>query len=235
MKIVVYLGGSVVTRNLTPEYVRGLVSVLRKISDAGNSVYVVVGAGHVKNEYVGVLRGLGLPEEQGHDIAIQLTHLNANMLRYALEEKAHNWLPKSTEDVLIHAELAERNGKICVCGGTEPGQSTDGVASRLAHHLGADLLVKATNVDGVYDSDPKENPQAKKLDKLNYSEFLEILASQETAPGRFFLFGRKGAELLKEKSIRLLIVNGKDPEEISRAVFGGHNGTEITSDLAGAK
>jgi uridylate kinase len=94
----------------------------------------------------------------------------------------------------------------------------------LAHKIHADLLINASNVDGVYDSDPKKNPNAKKLDKLTPDKFLKILKG----PGKFCLFDQKAIELLKEKNIKMVIINGTDPQEIIKAVFGGHKGTDIT-------
>lgn len=227
MKIVISLGGSVLTRNLTPEYFSKLSEAIGKLHDEGHELYIVVGAGHMKKDYIQVVKGLNLHDNHAHNIAIQITHLNANLLRLALGERAYEFLPKSSAEVLSHSMKANATGKIFICGGTEPGQSTDGVAAKIAAHKKADLLINVSNVNGVYTSDPKTDPNAKKLEKLSHGEFLKILKGLDQRPGKFELFDKKAARLLEEKKIRAVMISGADPQELIRAVFGGHEGTEI--------
>jgi len=227
MKIVISLGGSVVSNNLTPEYFQKLVNVIGRLHDEGHELYITVGGGHRKKNYQCVVNGLDLGSDCADKIAIQITHLNANLLKMAIGERAYGFLPTSTAEVLSHSMKSKAAKKIFVCGGTEPGQSTDGVAAKIAKKIHADILIKASNVDGAYDSDPNLNPNAKKIEKISHEEFLEIINGLEQAPGTHKLFDKSGAELLAEDKIKMVLVNGSDPEEIMKAVFGGHRGTEI--------
>ena len=84
--------------------------------------------------------------------------------------------------------------------------------------IGADVIFKATNVDGVYDSDPKTNPNAKKYDTLTHHDVLakELHVMDSTA-----------SSLCMDNGIQILVFNLNDPQNIVSAVLGNHNGTLV--------
>lgn len=104
------------------------------------------------------------------------------------------------------------------CGTGNPFFSTDTAAALRAAEIGADVIFKATNVDGVYDSDPKKNPDAKKFDTLTHMEVLqkELHVMDSTA-----------ASLCMDNGIKILVFNLNDTENIVRAAAGEHNGTLV--------
>ena len=89
---------------------------------------------------------------------------------------------------------------------------------RWAAEIGADVIFKATNVDGVYDSDPKLNPDAKKFDTLTHMDVLQkgLHVMDSTA-----------ASLCMDNGIKILVFNLDDPDNIVRAMTGSHNGTLV--------
>lgn len=117
--------------------------------------------------------------------------------------------------------------KILVAGGNLPGSSTDYVAALFAEAVKAPLLINATNVDGVYSSDSRKDPNAKKFDKLSYKEFEDIISTIPQEPGEYRLFDKNAVEVIKRAKTKTIIIDGRDPEEIVRAVEGRHNGTTI--------
>jgi uridylate kinase len=117
--------------------------------------------------------------------------------------------------------------RILVCGGNLPGCSTDYDAALFAQAIKADLLINATDVDGVYSADPKKVPHARKFKKLSYDGFIRILSKLPQAPGKYRLFDLNAAKLIKIAKIKTIVVDGRDAEEIRRAVQGEHDGTEI--------
>ena len=111
-------------------------------------------------------------------------------------------------------------GRVVVfgCGTGNPFFSTDTGAALRAAEIGADIIFKATNVDGVYDSDPKKNPDAKKFDTLSYIDVLNkgLHVMDSTA-----------ASLCMDNEIPILVFNLNDPENIVRAMQGETIGTIV--------
>jgi len=222
MKVVISLGGSLLTRELTPENFTRYAEVLRRLRRRGHRLVVVCGGGRTARVYQRLVKELGGDEELQDLVGIEATHMNAMTLIAALGEDAH---PRSLRTV---EEVVKNFGdRIIVCGGDKPGCSTDYDAALFAEALRADLLVNATDVDGVYTADPKRDPNAVKLDRLTYDRLEEILSKNVQAPGEYGLFDLKAVEVLRRSGVRLVVVDGRDPEEIIRAVEGGHRGSEV--------
>ncbi|MDI6798878.1 MAG: UMP kinase, partial [Candidatus Aenigmarchaeota archaeon] len=139
-----------------------------------------------------------------------------------LGKHAHQNVIKTVEEI-----KKVPKDRILVCGGNEPGHSTDFDSALFAKAIKADLLIKATDVDGVYSSDPDENPEAKKFYKLNYKQFKEIISKNKQEPGQYRLFDLSAIRIIEKSKTKLVIINGNDPEEIIRAVEGRDKGTRI--------
>lgn len=155
-------------------------------------------------------------------VGIVLTHANALTLIAALGSEAHPISLTTVEDIRKNFD-----DKILVCGGNKPGCSTNNDAALFAEAIGADLLIKATDIDGVYSADPDKDPNAKKFDRLSYDEFKNIILKNVQAPGEYRLFDLPATKLIKKAKIKTVIISGVDPEEIIRAVEGRHHGTVI--------
>ncbi len=115
--------------------------------------------------------------------------------------------------------LEEGNVVIFGCGTGSPFFSTDTCAALRAAEIGADIIFKATNVDGVYDSDPKKNPDAKKYDTL---KFIDVLKDG------LHVMDSTAASLCMDNNIPILVFNLNDPQNIVRAMQGDHNGTIVS-------
>lgn len=114
--------------------------------------------------------------------------------------------------------LAE--GKVVVFGGGtgNPFFSTDTGASLRAAEIGADVLLLAKNIDGIYDSDPKTNPAAKKFDKLTYDEYVRLgLRALDTS----------AVVMCKENGIKIHAFGNLDDQSIVNAVFADAAGTVV--------
>ena len=118
--------------------------------------------------------------------------------------------------------------KILIGGGYKPGSSTDYRAVLFAGAMQADLIINATDIDGVYTKNPKLHKDAEKLPTLTCLRLEEIIKQNtRQAPGEYGLFDLKGVKLAKKLGIPLIIIDGTDPEEIIRAVKGTHSGSTI--------
>ena len=79
-------------------------------------------------------------------------------------------------------------------------------------------IPSTTSVDGVYDSDPKKDKNAKIIEKLSYSKLSEILSSNASEAGTYALFDRTAIDVLNRSNISCVVVNGHDPKNIQKAV-----------------
>ncbi|MBS3055048.1 MAG: UMP kinase [Candidatus Aenigmarchaeota archaeon] len=222
MKVAIRIGGSLLTRKLDTRNFKKYVDVLRKLKRDGHKLLVVTGGGSTSRIYQNIARSLGADGVSTDWVGIAATKLTAMTLVAALGKKAF-------PVVLTNLRRIKREfgRKILVCGAFEPGHSTDYDLALYAHVVGADLIIKATNVDGVYSADPKKNRNAKKFSRLTYNQFLKIMSKNEQTPGKYKLFDLRAAQSLKRWKIRTIILDGKKPSEILSAVKGKHHGTVI--------
>jgi len=232
MKIVISIGGSLLTRDLTPENFKRYARAVALLWKGGHKVAVVCGGGKVCRDYRDIGKAAGAEWEMLDWIGVIATHLNASTFaaslagERALAGKVH-WIRLKSERAAV-TEFKKHFGKQMVVGaGYEPGHSTDYDSAIFAAAVKADLLVNASNIDGVYTADPKKDPTARKLAALTYDEFIRILRQNEQVPGEYRLFDLGAAKVIKDAGIKAVLVDGRDPEEIVRAVEGGHNGTVV--------
>ena len=197
---------------------------IKKCVDMGVEIAIVVGGG---NFWRGRSSGK-MDRTRADHMGMLATSINSLALADALEQLGVHARVQTAIEMRQIAEPYIRNrairhlekGRVVIfgCGTGNPFFSTDTAAALRAAEIGADVIFKATNVDGVYDSDPKTNTNAKKYDTLTHHEVLqkELHVMDSTA-----------ASLCMDNGIEILVFNLNDPENITRAVEGNHNGTLI--------
>ena len=184
---------------------------------------IIVGGGKTARKYIEAARKLGAAEGLSDEIGIRAAQLNAQIMVGALDRAAYPTIPDTLQEV---AE-ATATGKIVVVGGLQPGQSTNAVAALVAERVKADILINATNVDGVYTRDPKKDPRAEKLDQVTINEIQEIINDKAFFAGKYELFDMVALKILERSKITTWIINGEDPENILRIIAGEKIGTRI--------
>lgn len=214
MKIVVTIGGSVLFHNYDYEKLKEYVDVLLEMK-AENDLMVVVGGGKPSRDYIEIARALGASEALCDDVGIEVTRLNARLLIIALGDAAY---PKVPHDFLEALEYSY-SGKLVVMGGTEPAHSTDAVGSILAEFVGADLLINATSVDGLYNKDPLKYSEAVMFKEIKASDMMEFMSDKDNKAGTYEFFDRTAIGIIKRSGIKAVILNGDDPRNIIRATF----------------
>jgi uridylate kinase len=215
--VVVSIGGSVLlTGSGDPDYFVQLADLLRRLG-TDRPLVVTTGGGRTAREYIQLGRTLGLTEVELDELGIEVTRLHARLLaaRVGPPAPAH---PPTTVPAVV-AEL--RAGSPVILGGTEPGHTTDGVAALVAVRIRAARVVNATDVDGVYDRDPRTHPHARRLERLTWPEFRTMVhAGTSGEAGQNFLFDRLGADALARARIPLWVVAGRDLENLEAAIVG---------------
>ena len=175
--------------------------------------------------------GGSMDRTRADHIGMLATVMNSLALADSLEQLDVPVRVETAIEMPQFAELYIRNkavrhlekGRVCIFGaGTgNPFFSTDTCAALRAAEIKADVLLKATNVDGVYDKDPNKFADAVKYDKVSHSEVLEKdLKVMDAA----------AASLCRENNINILVFNLSDPQNIVRAVCGENVGTLVSNN-----
>jgi len=215
--VVVSIGGSVLlTGTGDSEYFQALADLVRRLGSE-RPLVVTTGGGRTAREYIELGRALGLTEFELDEVGIEVTRLHARLLaaRVGGPAPAH---PPTTVPAVVE-QL--RTGSPVILGGTEPGHTTDGVAALVAVRLRAARVVNATDVDGVYEKDPRTHPNSRRIDRLTWPEFRAMVHAHTSGePGQNFLFDRLGADALARARIPLLIVPGRDLANLEEAISG---------------
>lgn len=223
MKIVLKLGGHSLTEKLTTETLRPYLNVIRTLAKKGHRMVVVTGGGRVAREYIGVARRFKADESFSDELGIDVARLNAKLLIAGLGEIAWQHVPTTLEEVAVGFQ----SGKIIVMGGLTPGQSTSAVSALVAERVGADLLLVATNVDGVYSADPRRNKKAQKLEKVSPRALYRIIMEGGVRAGEYELLDLVSLSILKRSRVKTIILNGGNPQNILKAVGGAKIGTQV--------
>jgi len=225
--VVVKVGGhllyEMVQGKLRTMRIREYAEVFRQAAGQELRLIIVVGGGAPARIYIDAARGLGASEALCDQIGILITRLNAWLMLVALGEKAYPHIPASLQELLD----AVSTDRLVVMGGLQPGQSTDAVAAIAAELSGARLMVKATDVDGIYTADPKTHPEAEKIEEASYEEILEVLWRGRIEAGRYALLDPVALRILERSRIPLRVIDGTNPQNLAKALAGQPIGTLV--------
>lgn len=226
MKIVISIGGSLLTKELSYGNFKKYADAFMKLKDNGHDLAIICGGGTVCRQYRDIAKGFTEDVDKLDFIGIMATHINASTLATAFGNNGYLITWKSLEQA--KEELKENFGKkIVIGGGYDVGTSSDYDAAIFAEVVGAELLINASNIDGVYTADPKKDSNAKKLENITHEEFEKIIMKNPQTPGEYRLFDLPATKLIKKLGLKTVFIDGNDPEEIIRAVEGNHNGSVI--------
>ena len=223
MILVVSIGGSVLTSNLDPERIRKYASSIQALAEE-HTTYIVVGGGRIARDYITAARDLGANEVECDIIGIDMTRINAKLLIAALGSTAYPVPLTSYQD----ARNAALTGRVVVMGGLIPGQTTDAVSAVLAEYVGADLLINATSVDGVYTADPNLDSKAEKISSMTPSQLVDIVIKIDMSAGSNSPLDPLAAKIIQRCGIKTIVIDGREPGNINEAAAGRHNGTLIS-------
>ncbi|EMA17681.1 UMP kinase [Haloarcula marismortui] len=224
MKVVVSIGGSVLAPDLDADRVADYADAIQSLDAQGHTLGTVVGGGPTARDYIGSARDLGANEIELDQLGIAVTRLNGRLLIAALDDRAAPTPAESYDE----GREAIRRGDIPVLGGIVAAQTTDAVAAAFAEYVGADLLVYATSVPGVYNADPNEDDDATRFDELGADELVNVIADIEMDAGSSAPVDLLAAKIIQRSGIRTMVLDGTDPERVVRAVEDGEfDGSEI--------
>ncbi|MEM4353764.1 MAG: UMP kinase [Candidatus Caldarchaeum sp.] len=225
MNVVLKLGGHVIfTDPIDVSLMKHYASLLSEVFDGGRWV-VVVGGGENARRYIETARILGLDETSCDEAAVKLTRLHAYLFARVLGNRACQTIPETADQIRSLSDM----GKIVVSGGLQPGQSTMAVSVLAASVVGAERIVVATNVDGIYSEDPKKNSGAKLIPKMRFEELAALSRNVSQKAGEYQVVDAVGMAMLLRARIPLYYVNGRKLDQVHEALLGRGAGT-IVSD-----
>lgn len=230
MITVLSVGGSLINKEdgMDEGFLRGIAKVLR---ENGGKFGIVTGGGWTARQKANAVRAKGGSEFEADEEAIKETWKNAKLLVNALRSAKVKVYPKVAKD-FTEAGKASQKYDAVVMGGTIPGITTDTDSVLLAEKLGAKRLINISNVDAIYDSNPKTNPNAKKFDRMTYDELIALAnSSDKRTAGTNFVFDMLACKLAARSKIELFFIGGQGASglnEIKNAIEGeGITGTIV--------
>ncbi|MBD3397703.1 UMP kinase [Candidatus Micrarchaeota archaeon] len=223
MAVVISLGGSMVNGTGDPDI--NFLKKFKSLLKGKEKIGIVVGGGKIARDYVKAASNFSKNQFWGDTLAVYATRLNSALVTRAFAKEA---CPVVFQD-FESAAIASEEYRIVVMGGTIPGITTDTDSVLLAEAMNANRVINISNVDGIYDSDPRKNKNAKMFRKMSFKQLLDLAnASDKRAPGTNFVFDVIACKLAARTKMELHFVGGKNIQDLPKAMKGKtHRGTII--------
>jgi len=211
---------------IDPQYIKRIGAEIVELSRMQVEVAMVIGGGNI---FRGAgLAAAGMDRVTGDHMGMLATVLNSLAMQDALEHLGLNCRVMSAirmnqvcEDYIRRRAVRHlQKGRVVVfaAGTGNPFVTTDSAASQRAIEVGADVMLKATKVDGVYDKDPERFPDAKKYSRITYDEVLS---------NKLSVMDTTAIVMCRDHDLRLQVFNLNNPGDLVRAASGEHVGTVV--------
>jgi len=223
MRIVVRIGGSVVASPINPELINKYANTIKTIKQQGHEIIVVTGGGQLARDFIAIAKSLSLEMQAQDEIAISVSRLFAQLFQKKLGDQACSKIALTLDDAAEYIKAK----KILFMGGLKPGITTDAVAALVAERVNAELLLKGTDQEGIYDKDPRNHKDAKKLDNISFENLQSVLSETTHKAGMHQIIDPEAVKILKRNRVKLLVVNGFKPENLLLALKGENVGTTV--------
>lgn len=230
-RVVLKLGGEALSgvggSGIDPDEVAHIARRIKSVHDLGVQIAIVIGGGNLWRGKVGVDRGMD--QATADYMGMIATVINALALRDGLEREGVESRVQTAIEMNKVAEPyirlrairhLEKGRVVIISGGTgNPYFTTDTAAALRAAEIDAQVLIKATKVDGVYDSDPKKNPNARRYETLTYLEAIQ---------NRLEVMDMTAFTLCMDNNQPILVINFWDEGALEAAVMGEAVGTLVS-------
>jgi uridylate kinase len=224
--IIISVGGSLIIKDtsIDTEFLTKLNNLIRDQVAKGKRFFLVAGGGKISRLYIDAGKKIigNVVDEDLDWLAIHITRVNAHLLRTIFQDIAH---PRIIEN--YDKKLRGWREPVVIGAGWKPGWSTDYDAVVLARDYGANLMINLSNIDYVYDRDPKKFKDAKPIKKTTWEE-IENLVGKKFTPGLNAPFDPVATNLAKRIGLTVIVANGHDMSNLKN-IFDGNsfNGTVI--------
>lgn len=231
-RILLKLGGEALAGpggfGIDPEKAAEVAQTVKGVYDLGVQVAIVIGAGNLWRGSIGTSSGMA--RSTADHMGMVATAMNALALQDALERSGIVTRVQTAIEMRSIAEPYIRlrairhldKGRVIILGaGTgNPYFTTDTAGALRALEIGAEVMIKATKVDAIYDDDPQKNPNARRFDHISYIDFLN---------SRLRVMDSTAVSLCMENNLPIVVLNFWQNESIKRLILGETVGTTIGS------
>lgn len=226
-RIIISVGGSLIVPNggINVEFLQKLNSFVREelAKDTKRQFFLVAGGGATARRYIQAGRDV-VQHELSHDdldwLGVHSTTLNAHLIRTVFRDIAH---PK----LIRHYDIIRKaHEPVVVAAGWKPGWSTDYCAILLSEDYGVKTVINMSNIEQVFDKDPKEFADAKPIKKLSWDKMRSIVGD-EWSPGLNAPFDPIAARKAQELGVRVVVLSGNNFDNL-RDYFAGRDFTGTT-------
>lgn len=187
--------------------------IMSKINDYEQFV-IVSGGGKTARRYISAADLVNNPTAEDLDwLGIHASRLNGHLLRTIFKSVA------DPEMITAPEKMTPREAKVLIGAGYRPGNSTDYVATLFAKAYGIKTVINLSNIDQVYDKDPRKFDDAKPLDRISWSDFQEMVGDK-WIPGANVPFDPIATKLAIELGLEVVVMNGKNLENLEKFLSG---------------
>ncbi len=213
--IIVSLGGSLIVPDaIDTDFLKNFVSLIKEYVEKGFYFVIITGGGKTCRRYNDSLEQIIKPTNEDLDwLGITTTRLNAELVRICFGDLAY-------EKISLDPDLIPKTDRpVIVGGGWRVGNSSDLAAIHSAVQVGAKKVINLSNIDYLYDKDPKVYPDAKIVEKSSWLQFRAILPDS-WVPGSNSPFDPVAAEKAEKEDLEVAIMNGKNIENLKNYLDG---------------
>ncbi|MBI2546514.1 UMP kinase [Candidatus Woesearchaeota archaeon] len=221
--VILSLGGSlIVPDEIDTEFLKQFKALILSFISKGNRAAIICGGGRTCRKYYAAASKVSKIREVDFDwIGIASTKLNAEMVRSIFGSLAHDRVIDNYDRPL------KTSKKIIIGCGHRPGHSTDYDAVLMAKKLKSKEIINLSNIDYVYDKDPKKHPDAKPIKSIAWSEVIRLAGKWKT--GMHTPFDPEASKQAKNAGLRVIIANGNDLDNVKAILEGRrYKGTLIS-------
>lgn len=211
---------------IDPQRAAEVAQVIKSVQDLGVEVALVIGAGNLWRGSIGMEHGM--ERATADHMGMIATVMNALALQDALErigvvtrvQTAIEMRTVAEPYIRLRAIRHLEKGRVVIFGGGtgNPYFTTDSAGALRAMEIGADVLIKATKVDAIYDDDPEKNANARRFDKISYIDFLNL---------RLRVMDSTAVSLCMDNNLPIVVLNLWQDDSVNRLVLGETVGTTI--------
>lgn len=223
--IVISLGGSLLVPEGGPDtaFIQKVDTFIREYAERGRTFVLVVGGGRTARQYIDAASAVheDIADEDLDWLGIHSTRLNGHLMRTIFRDIAHPVVAKKPRQVPRKVKYS-----VVIAAGWKPGWSTDYVAARIAHRRKATHLINMSNIDQVYDADPRVVEDAKPLSEMTWKEYRKMVGNK-WSPGLSAPFDPIASKFCHKKGIEVFVM-GNDFENVKGLIeTGDFHGTRL--------
>jgi uridylate kinase len=214
---VLSIGGSLLVpqSEVQTDFLRALRALILKEVRRGERFVLVVGGGGTSREYQHAARSVGgLTRDDLDWLGIHTTRLNGHLLRTIFRAVAYPIVLKDPSRKLQRPWTEP----VMVAAGWKPGWSTDYIATRLAKRLKTPCVFNMTNVDYLYDKDPRKHREAKPIKKISWSQYRKLVGNRWD-PGLHLPFDPVASRLAQQSKMKVILL-GSSMKNLERCLHG---------------